>query len=251
MKAMILAAGLGTRLKPLTDTMPKAVVRINGIPIIGIIIRRLVNYGFTDIIINLHYLPEQIISYVESLQYPGISFWFSHEKERILDTGGGIKNARELLEDGQPFLVHNVDVISDIDLARIYQFHQSREAIATLAVKGKESHRSLLFDKDWLLAGWENSHSGESRIIRQPEGGSLRRIGFCGIHVISPEIFDLMQDDKVFSIINTYMQVGADHRIYGYPVEHNLWLDIGSHRQLEEANLIDPGKYLPEDQYND
>jgi NDP-sugar pyrophosphorylase family protein len=245
MRAMILAAGFGTRLKPLTDTLPKAMIRINGIPIIGIIIRRLVYYGFTDIIINLHYLPDEIVSYVKSLNLPGVRFYFSHEKEKILDTGGGIKFARELLDNGQHFLVHNVDVISNIDLNGIYHFHQSAKAMATLAVKGKNSHRSLLFDRDWLLAGWENSATGESRIIRLPANKMFKRIGFCGIHVISPAIFDLMQTEKVFSIINTYMQIGADQKIIGFPVEDNLWLDIGSHQQLEEANRIDPAKYLP------
>jgi NDP-sugar pyrophosphorylase family protein len=102
-----------------------------------------------------------------------------------------------------------------------------------------------LFDEDWLLAGWENSATGESRIIKKPGSKPFKRFGFCGIHVISPGIFDLMQADEVFSIINTYMQIGAECRILGFPVENNLWLDIGSHQQLEEANRIDPGKYLP------
>ncbi|MBS0001097.1 MAG: NTP transferase domain-containing protein [Cyclobacteriaceae bacterium] len=245
MKAMILAAGLGTRLRPLTESIPKALVSIHGMPIIGIIIRRLINFGFTEIIINLHYLPEKIISYIETLNLPGINFYFTHETEKILDTGGGIKNARKYLNDGEPFLVHNVDVISDIDLYRMYRFHQPAKAMATLAVKGKNSQRSLLFDKDWLLAGWENRNTGERKFIRPSGREGLTPTGFCGIHVISPDIFDLMQKTEVFSIINTYIELAASYRIYGYPVEDNLWMDIGSHKQLEEASQIDPEIYLP------
>lgn len=244
MKAMILAAGLGTRLRPLTNDLPKALVRVRDLPIIDIIIQRLAHYGFRDIVINLHYLPDKIISFLKTLDYKGIHFYLSEEKDKILDTGGGIKYAREWLEDGQPFLVHNVDVISDIDLLKMYQFHQTEKALATLAIKDNNSHRNLLFDRDWLLSGWENRDSCEKKIIRKADHRDLQPIGFCGIHVISPDIFDLMQKEEVFSIISTYVQLASEYKIVGYPVENNLWMDIGSHQQLEAANRIDPEKYL-------
>jgi NDP-sugar pyrophosphorylase family protein len=246
MKAMILAAGLGTRLRPITDDIPKALVRIRDLPILEIIIKRLAYYGFREIVINLHYLPEKIIEFLENRNFQGIRIYFSSENQKILDTGGGIKHARRYLEDGTPFLVHNVDVISDIDLLKMYQYHQSRNTLATLAVKDKNSRRCLLFDKDWLLSGWENLDTGERSILRSYYGKDLIRIGFCGIHVISPQIFDLMQKENVFSIINTYIQLASRYRIGGYTVEDNLWMDIGSHKQLEIANQIDPANYLTE-----
>ncbi len=244
MKAMILAAGLGTRLRPLTNNLPKALVKVQELPIIEIIIRRLAYHGFRDIVINVHYLPEMIISFLETRDFQGIHFYISHEKDKILDTGGGIKKAREWLDDGQPFLVHNVDVISNIDLLEMYRFHQAENVLATLAVKDKTSPRCLLFDNDWLLSGWENRETGERKIIRRTSPGDLQRIGFCGIHVINPDIFDLMQKEEVFSIINTYIQLASEYNILGYRVEENLWMDIGSHQQLEEANRIDAENYL-------
>ena len=246
MKAMILAAGLGTRLRPLTNTLPKALVKVQNIPIMEIIIRQLSFYGFKDIVINLHYLPDQILSYLDSQNHRDIRFYVSHEADKILDTGGGIKHAREWLDDGNPFLVHNVDVISDIDLLEMYRFHQAENALATLAVKDKNSPRSLLFDRNWILSGWENLDTDERKIIRKESPGDLHRIGFCGIHVISPEIFNLMQKENVFSIINTYIQLASDYKIVGFPAEENLWMDIGSHQQLKEANKLDPEKYLKE-----
>jgi len=244
MKAMILAAGLGTRLRPITNTIPKALVKINSISMLGIIIQRMKYFGFNEIIINLHYLPEKIISYLEEKKYFGINICFTHEKDKLLDTGGGIKHARQFLDKGEPFLVHNVDVISNIDLGKIYKYHLDHDALATLAVKNKGSERSLLFDHLWQLSGWENSDTGENMIINEKRANGLRRIGFCGIHVISPEIFDLMQKDHVFSIINTYMDLASDHKIIGFNAEKNLWIDIGSHDQLEAARKIPPQAYL-------
>jgi NDP-sugar pyrophosphorylase family protein len=244
MKAMILAAGLGTRLRPITTSIPKALVRVQGLPILEIIIRRLAHYGFKDIVINLHYLPDPILSFLKKLNPYDIRIQISHETDRILDTGGGIKKARKWLDEGQPFLVHNVDVLSDIDLLEMYHYHLDREVLATLAVKNRNSSRSLLFDRTWRLSGWENRDTEERKIIRKTDPGDLQQIGFCGIHVISPKIFDLMQDDEVFSIINTYVQLAAEYTIVGFPAEENLWMDIGSHQQLREANRLDPGKYL-------
>jgi len=244
MKAMILAAGLGTRLRPLTNHIPKALVRIQKLPILEIIIRRLVHYGFRDIVINLHYLPRQILSYLETRTGPGIQIHISHEEDQILDTGGGIKKAREWLDDGSSFLVHNVDVLSDINLLDMYQFHLNENALATLAIKDKNSRRSLLFDQEWRLAGWENHDTHERKIIHRVNTANLQPMGFCGIHVISTEIFDLMQKEEVFSIINTYIQLAAEYKIVGFTAEENLWMDIGSHEQLREANKLDPGKYL-------
>jgi MurNAc alpha-1-phosphate uridylyltransferase len=244
MKAMILAAGLGTRLRPLTESKPKALVEICGRPILEIIIRQLIKYGFRDVIINTHHHYDQIIDFLKTKNNFGINIRISDEKEQVLDTGGGIKNASWFLDGDEPFLVHNVDVLSDIDLKGIYDYHVQRHPLVTLAVKGKNSVRSLLIDATCRLYGWENTDTVESKIVNGKNRADLSRIGFCGIHVIDPEIFNYFGENKVFSIITTYMEVVGKCAIYGYPVEDNLWIDIGSVEQLEYAQNIDPELYL-------
>jgi NDP-sugar pyrophosphorylase family protein len=244
MKAMILAAGLGTRLRPLTETKPKALIEVNGKPILEIIILRLKKYGFRDIIINVHHHYKQVLDFVKSHHNFGVNIQISDEREQILETGGGIKKASWFLDGSESFLVHNVDVISDIDLKEIYDFHYQRKPLATLAVKDKDSARSLLFDNTYRLCGWENRDTGASRVIGNVMEKDRTRIGFCGIHVIDPLIFKYMGEKEKFSIITTYMNAAADQIIYGYPVEENLWIDIGSFKQLDYAKSIAPEEYL-------
>jgi NDP-sugar pyrophosphorylase family protein len=244
MKAMILAAGLGTRLRPLTETVPKALVPINGKPILEIIILQLKSYGFNDIIVNLHHHYDLMIDFLRANNNFGINIQVSDEKDEVLDTGGGIKKAAWFLDDDKPFLIHNVDVLSDINLKAMYDFHCDRHPLATLAVKDKDSSRSLVFDHTYRLYGWENSSTGESRIVSALEKSDRTNIGFCGIHVIDPDIFLHMDEKEKFSIITTYMNVSMDHPIIGYPVEQNLWIDIGSFEKLELAQSIDPQIYL-------
>lgn len=244
MKAMILAAGLGTRLRPLTNTLPKALVPVNGKPILEIILLRLKYSGFSEVIINVHHHYRQIMDFVQSKRNFGMKIVFSHEKERVLDTGGGIKNASWFLKGEEPFLVHNVDVISDIDLKALYAFHQQKTGLATLAVKGKDSPRSLLFDSSMRLCGWENTETSKKRIIPGLNNGPTLAIGFCGIHIIDPEIFEYMEGEAIFSIITTYMEQAGNRAIYGFPVDDHLWIDIGSFEKLEYARSLDPALYL-------
>lgn len=244
MKAMILAAGLGTRLRPLTENIPKALVEINGRPILEIIILQLKSYGFKDIIVNVHHHYDQMIDFLRVNNNFGLNIQISDEKDKILDTGGGIKKASWFLNNTEPFLVHNVDVISNINLKDMYDFHCKRRPLATLAVKDKDSSRSLVFDHSYRLFGWENSSTGESRIVSALEKSDKTNIGFCGIHVIDPDIFQHMNSNDKFSIITTYMNVSLEHPIIGYPVEQNLWMDIGSFEKLEYAQTIDPQIYL-------
>ncbi len=236
MKAMILAAGLGTRLRPLTEELPKALVEVHGIPMLEIIIRRLIRAGFNEIVINLHYLPEKIMYFLEKNTFTGVNIRLIREEPDILDTGGGIKNAASLLQGEEPFVVHNVDVISDIDLRAMVGYHKKAGGLATLAVQGKDSERGLLFDETMKLAGWENRASGLRKVVEKKQKARLVRYGFCGIHVIDTAIFDLMQEESKFSIIDTYIRLAGAHRILGYPVEDNFWTDIGSFEQLETAN---------------
>jgi NDP-sugar pyrophosphorylase family protein len=244
MKAMILAAGLGTRLRPLTRSIPKALVEVHGRSMLEIIILQLKAHGFTDVIVNVHHQYRKIVDFLKVNNNFGIKIQLSHEKEQILDTGGGIKKAAWFLDGAEPFLVHNVDVISDIDLKALYDFHCQRKPLATLAVKSKDTPRSLLFDGSFRLGGWENTETGVRRIITGMNNADLGPAGFCGIHVIDPSIFKYMDDSSVFSIITTYMEAVTDHDIYGYPVEDNLWIDIGSFENLDYSQTIDPAKYL-------
>jgi NDP-sugar pyrophosphorylase family protein len=174
----------------------------------------------------------------------GINIHVSDEKDEVLDTGGGIKKASWFLDDNKPFLIHNVDVLSDINLKAMYDFHCERHPLATLAVKDKDSSRSLVFDHTYRLYGWENSSTGEARIVSALEKSDRTNIGFCGIHVIDPDIFRHMDEKEKFSIITTYMNVSLEYPIIGYPVEQNLWVDIGSFEKLDLAQSIDPQIYL-------
>ena len=238
MKAMIFAAGLGTRLRPLTDNRPKALVEVAGVPMLGRVIDNLKRYGFTDVVINVHHFGEQIIDFVESHNRFGINIAISDERNELLDTGGGILHARQLLDDGEPFLVHNADILTDLDLRKLYNQHVESQADATLLVAERTTSRYLLFDNNQTLRGWENIKTGEIR----PEGIStadLQPRAFGGIHVISPSIFDALQgysDQHKFSITPFYVDCCNRLHIKGFtPSEHYHWFDIGKLETLQLA----------------
>lgn len=235
MKAMIFAAGKGTRLQPLTNTIPKALVEVNGIPMIEIIIRNLIKSGFDEIIINLHHFPEQIIEFIRKKKNFGIEIEFSIEEEKLLNTGGGLRKAKEFFNDDKDFLLHNVDIISDINLKNIYCQHLKNKALATLAVKKRQTSRYLLFDEDNLLAGWENIKSGE-KIISKEENKKLIPLAFSGIHIINPRIFDLIDESGSFSIIDLYLRLAKTQKIMAFDIGKTFWMDIGKMEELNLAN---------------
>lgn len=240
MKAMIFAAGLGTRLKPLTDTMPKAMIPIAGKPMLQYVIEKLKAAGFTDIIINIHHFGEQIIDFVKSNNSFDIRIEFSDEKEKLLDTGGGIKRAASFFNDGRPFLIHNVDIISNIDLKQFYESHLKTNNLATLVCSKRETSRYLLFDKNRCLKGWVNRKTGE---VKSPttnfNPNEYNQLAFSGIHVISPLVFDLMDSfpDK-FSIIDFYISMCNHNNIVYYSPENLQIIDIGKHESLQLAEGI-------------
>lgn len=238
MKAMIFAAGLGTRLRPLTETIPKALVEVNGLPLLEIVIRRLQKYGVDEIIVNVHHLAEHIRDFLERHKYFGIEIHLSDETEHLLDTGGGLKKASWFFDDQLPFFVHSVDILSDIDLHEFYQFHlQHPQALATLAVTRRNSTRCLLFDQNDTLCGWENRSTHEVKMARSAISG-FHELAFSSIHVISPAIFSLMPDQEVFSIIDLYLQVAATETILAFQHDHALWLDVGKPNNLSQASEI-------------
>ena len=238
MKALIFAAGLGTRLRPLTDDRPKALVEINGITLLEIVVRRLKKAGVTDIIVNVHHHAQMIIDFLQSKNNFDINIVISDERDELLDTGGGLRKAADFFADGEPFFVHNVDILSDIDLKKMYDTHVKSGAVATLSTRHRATSRYLLFNKKNELYGWMNIRSGKM-ILCKKKKGKLNLRAFSGIHVISPDLFDAMPDDEnAFSIIDVYLAAAAYQKIVGYPHEEDVWMDVGNIESLEEAKGV-------------
>src|SRR5207302_1318137 len=204
MKAMILAAGLGTRLRPLTDTRPKALVELNGRPLLEITLSRLREFGIHEVIVNVHHFADMIVDYLKSHDNFGMRIEVSRE-DVLLDTGGGLKKAAHLFLNGnrdEPFLVHNVDVISTIDLARMMQLHEDKKALATLAVQQRETSRYLLFDDELQLCGRRSGSGQSDEMVRWAQ--NVQPLAFCGIHAVSPRLLTMLTETGVFSIIASY-----------------------------------------------
>jgi len=226
-KAMILAAGFGTRLKPLTLDTPKALVLYKGIPLINHVIKKLVSSGIDEIVINTHYFSEQIEKYFEENDF-GIKIYLSKEEE-ILGTGGGIKNARNFLEDADSFLVYNTDVVSDIDILDMYLDHIHSSAFVTLAVNERTASRPLLFDKNKKLRGYAY---GDEIISTEGLGNSVAKKGFCGIHILSSGIFDFFPKENKFDIIPVYLNLAKQKLIRYYDIGDTYWKDLGKYEDF-------------------
>ena len=236
---MILAAGRGTRLQPLTDTVPKALVRVGGVTMLERTARRLIAAGTSRLIVNSHHLGEQVDRFMEENDFFGVEGYVSREEEEILDTGGGLLAAARFFRRDSPFFLHNVDILCDADLQAMYRAACASQALAVLAVMEREATRYLLFDREGLC-GHGNAAAGTERLARQPVG-ETERLGFCGIHVISPRIFGLIEERGTFSVIPLYMRLaGAGERILPWRIDDARWLDIGTPEKLEQANR-DPG----------
>ncbi len=235
MKAMIFAAGLGTRLRPLTNNKPKALVEVNGIPLLEIALQKLIHHGFREVIINIHHFGQQIIDFLEAKDHFGIHLEISDERDQLLDTGGGLKKAAWFLQDG-PFLVYNADILTNIDLAALYQQQLGTDAIATLAVRDRESSRKLLFDQNQTLCGWQNMKTGEQKISRYADVQTP--LSFSGIHVIHPNLFRYFPDQEVFSIIDVYLEAAQKEVIQAYRHDADIWLDVGKPEALEQGQKL-------------
>ena len=237
MKALVFAAGLGTRLKPITDTMPKALVPVGGKPLLYHVVMKLKDAGFDDIVINVHHFADSIIEYVHSQDDFGIKVSFSDETDLLRETGGGIRHARPFLEGGR-FLVHNVDILSDLDIA--WFMSQARSgALSNILVSERETQRYLLFDDDMRMVGWTNVATGE---VRSPYKGldpaKFRRFAFDGVHLVSDRIFTIFDDDgwgERFSIMDFYIRECAGHEIHGIVPEKLRMMDIGKAGTLRDA----------------
>lgn len=232
---MILAAGHGSRLRPLTDTVPKALVEVGGVPMLEHVARRLIGAGTTRLIVNAHYLGEQVEHFLAERNFWGAEGFVSLESGEILDTGGGLLAAGQYFRQDQPFFLHNVDILCDADLQAMYRGACASGALASLAVMEREASRYLLFDAEGLC-GHGNAVAGTEHIARPPVGAT-ERLGFCGIHVIAPRIFGLIREQGAFSIITLYMRLAAaGEQILPWRIDNARWLDIGTPEKLEEAN---------------
>lgn len=232
MKAMILAAGLGTRLRPLTDDRPKALVQVAGRTLLEITISRLRAFGVREVIINVHHFADMVVDYLKANEDFGMRIEVSRE-ELLLDTGGGLKQAAWFfLEDPsgheEPFILHNVDVVSTIDLARLVQFHREHQALATLAVQERETSRYLLFDQQLRLCGRLSGHTQHAEFVRSSQQLLVEALAFSGIHVISSRIFGMMTEEGAFSIIDSYLRLaGQGESVLAFRADEYYWRDLG------------------------
>lgn len=232
---MLFCAGLGTRLKPFTLNAPKAMAPVNNKPLIQRNIEYLKSFGIEEVVINVHHFADQIISFLDENDF-GIKTTISDETDKVLETGGGLLKARPLLDDTEEILVMNVDILTDIDLSKLFDAHKKNDALITLAVSDRESSRGLLFDNENVLCGWHNKKTGEEKIVHaKPD---LKDFAFSGIQVISSKVFDLIPFSGKFSIIDVYLHLAKEHKIIGYDHSGKILLDVGKPESIVLAEEI-------------
>ena len=237
MKAVLFAAGLGTRLGEITKQKPKALVEVQHRPMLYRVMDRIRQAGIKDFVVNVHAFADMVeVALDEYVRlYPDVKVQISDERDFLLETGGGLKKMANMLQDG-PFLVHNVDVLSNIDLSAFVSASSKQDALACLAVRKIESDRYFLFNKNFELCGWENVKLGQQKISRNEPG--LQAYGFMGIHMINPAIFSLIEEDGAFSITDVYLRLAREHKIFAIDCSSAQWMDIGSVEQLAKAEEI-------------
>jgi NDP-sugar pyrophosphorylase family protein len=234
MKAMIFAAGLGSRLKPLTDNIPKALAVVAGKTLLERAVLHLASQGVTYIVINIHHHAEQIIQFIKSHRNFGLDIYFSDESDELLDTGGGLLKAEKHFIGTEPFVIMNADVISNINLNKMLDFHRQNDALITLAMRNRtESSRQLLFDIDGLLCGKVDRSKGIKILYSSDE--NIKELAFSGIHIVSPKWFELNKVSGKFSIIESYLELCQNNKIISYVHNEDYWFDVGSIEKLTEA----------------
>jgi NDP-sugar pyrophosphorylase family protein len=238
---MVFAAGVGSRLRPLTDRVPKALIEVGGRPLLELVLDRLVSFGVDSAVVNVHHEPDRIEAFLRTDRIR-IPVALSREPE-LLDTGGGLKNAAALLAGTESFFIHNVDVLSAIDLGALLAQHAESGALATLAVQPRPAGRAFLFDQGGRLAGWEEAPGGR-REWAGPPSPDVERLGFCGIHAASPALLGRLSECGAFSIVGAYLRLareGADIR--AFRADGVFWADVGSQEKLDAVRrLADEGR---------
>ncbi|MEI6048863.1 MAG: sugar phosphate nucleotidyltransferase [Bacteroidota bacterium] len=232
---MIFAAGLGKRLGKITEKIPKALVDINGKTALHLAVEKCSDHGFNDIVINVHHFADQVEEEVERLNTMGFKISVSDEREMLLENGGGLFKARGFF-DKSPFLLYNVDIISDLDLSALYMLHLEKKGLATLAVRNRPGKRLLLIDKYGQMRGWRNISSGE-QILAGDIKEELSEIAFSSMHIVEPEIFNYM-DEGVYTMIALYLELAAEHNIYTLRHDEGYWVDVGTPESLEYVRKL-------------
>jgi NDP-sugar pyrophosphorylase family protein len=235
MKAMIFAAGLGKRLGNITDSIPKALVDINGKSVLQMAVEKCSAYGFEEIIINVHHFADMVEDEVKRLNKMGFRISVSDERDKLLENGGGLYKARDFFGN-DPFLLYNVDIISDLDLSVLYRLHLKMKGLATLAVRHRPGKRYLLIDNEGQLRGWRNISTGEQILAGVPEDG-LSEIAFSSMHIVEPEIFNYM-NEGVYSLVTLYLNLAAQHNIFTLKHDYGYWIDIGTPDSLDYVRKL-------------
>lgn len=228
--AMIFAAGLGTRLYPLTADKPKALVEYQGMPLLEHVLRKIIAAGIQHIVVNVHHFPDLIIQYMVDHPHDA-EIQISDERDYLRDTGGGLKFAAPLLADSENILLHNVDILSDIDLGQLMAYHESNEVLATLAVRQRKTSRYFLFDEEMRLCGWRNSKTGEEIISQQ--SAVYQELAFSGIHVVRRELLDLIPSAEKQSITPIYVELSKTQRLKGFLHNEGSWKDMGKFEDFD------------------
>lgn len=233
MKAMIFAAGLGTRFKPWTDSHPKALAPVNGKPLLQRNIEYLQQYGITDVVVNVHHFADQLIAAIKDNNGWGSNVSISDERDEVLETGGGLLKARPLLEDNDPFVTLNADILTNLDINKLLDFHKQKKSLASFGITSRPSSRNFLFDETDRLCGWINTSTGEKKIsIDKP---NLRPMAYSCVVIFEPTIFNLIPQRGKFSLVDTYLSLAAQHPIYGYDHSGDKLVDVGKPESVAVA----------------
>lgn len=234
MRAMILAAGLGTRLKPLTDNTPKALVPFQGIPLVERVIMNLAGAGVHQVMVNVHHFAGRVAEFLDSLTVEGMTIHISDETPALMDTGGALLKAREFLKGDGDFIVHNVDVLTNLNIRELIRSHRESNALATLAVKKRPTSRSLLFDDAGYLCGWQHNETGERKLVRNPTG-TLDDFGNSCVQVINAGFLDFFPETGPRSLTEMYLELAENHRIMAFVHEQDYWHDLGRYHHFIKA----------------
>lgn len=234
MKAMIFAAGLGKRLGSITSNIPKVLVKVKGRSILRIAVEKAASHGFDDIIINIHHFAEMVEHEIYILRSEGYRITVSDERDSLLETGGGLFKARWFFDE-RPFLLYNADILTDLNLNDLYNFHAGMDCLVTLATRKRTGKRFILVDNDGILRGWRNISTGEE-IITAGSSAGLEEIGFSGIHIADPSVFNYMHEGK-YSLIELYLKLAANHKIITYRHDSGKWWDVGNPESLKNARI--------------
>lgn len=231
-KALIFAAGKGTRLKPFTESHPKALALVNDVPLLERNIKYLQNFGVTEFVINVHHFGEQIVEFLEKNNHFEAKIDISYEKDELLETGGGLLFAQKYLENEENFLIMNADILTDLNIHELVKFHETHLPLATLAVSDRNSSRKLFFNSEMVLKGWMNKNSGETKMAEF--NNDFKELAFSGIHCINSSIFDKIKRRGKFSIMEEYLDLMFENNILGFQHEARL-IDVGRPESVIEA----------------